>query len=799
MTAAATAETETDPHALAHQYAAIGIKVIPIIPGEKHPPQNEWSTVATTDPETIDRWWEGKYSGYGVGLAMGPQPDGRNLFALDVDGDSGHDALEAWQTEHGDLPETWTAYSGGDAGTHLIFRAPADVDVRNQQGAGQRVAAGVDVRGAGGQIVTAPTVHPKTGSRYRWAEGSAPWERPLAAAPAALLDAVRPVATPAAPVAPSTPLNATNTTTAKTAGNRSAVSDPSADETPADWLRRGWDWDTRLAAAGWTEHHTKGDETFWVRPGKPVRDGHSAVYHHDTGAFVVWTTSMPELAKVGKLTADGSGYTLTPLDFVAGTEHGGDLSAASAAIRRIMPRVDRPRLAAPTMSGPPPGVDPETGEVMDGTDTLGRNLPPDFWAASETLEQIRTAAHSRVVSADAVLAAVLCRVAVMTPETLCLPPIVGARASLNFLAGVVGSSGTGKTTAVDLAADLMPGLEDRKHVIVNPAGSGEGLIDQYFEWVLEENATGKKERVKKQTKTAALVMLDEGQALKEMTSRSGTTTMTTLRSAWSGALLGQANASAETYRRLNAHTYRMAVLAGFQPEYAHDLIADAAGGTPQRFVFAHGVDQSIDPAAEWPGALDFTPAPRIPNQTVEVHADIWAGIKLRKLESQRGTLQVDNLDSHADLVRLKVATLLAILHGSTVVELDGWELAEQFMRSSNAVRAWVIEMHRAGERNREEAHTAAAVRREAAVAGDAEHRALESGAKSIGNRVHKLGRPCRRNDLKGATSNHMRKLASVDDMIAHAVASGWIIETSEAPQGANDSGERWAPGTSKPS
>jgi hypothetical protein len=70
-------------HAIA--YAAAGIRVLPIKPGQKRPPMNSWQHAATIDPKTIHNWWNGLYKDNGVGLAMGEQPDGRHLFALDID------------------------------------------------------------------------------------------------------------------------------------------------------------------------------------------------------------------------------------------------------------------------------------------------------------------------------------------------------------------------------------------------------------------------------------------------------------------------------------------------------------------------------------------------------------------------------------------------------------------------------------------------------------------------------------------------------------------------------------------
>lgn len=103
-------------------------------------------------------------------------------------------------------------------------------------------------------------------------------------------------------------------------------------ESAADILRQQWHWPTELAATGWQQHHTDGDDTYYTRPGKDPRAGHSAVLHGTDGPLVVFTTDIgPELRQLGHLTRDGSGYAFSPLEWDAAHHHGGSLSAASRA------------------------------------------------------------------------------------------------------------------------------------------------------------------------------------------------------------------------------------------------------------------------------------------------------------------------------------------------------------------------------------------------------------------------------------------------------------------------------------
>lgn len=104
-------------------------------------------------------------------------PEGCDLFVLDIDGVDGRRALEALEEEYGPLPNTRKSIAGS-GGLHLIFRAEG-VDIRNTASA---IAIGVDIRGANGQIVAPPSIHP-SGNFYRWEDDCAPWGCDVADAP----------------------------------------------------------------------------------------------------------------------------------------------------------------------------------------------------------------------------------------------------------------------------------------------------------------------------------------------------------------------------------------------------------------------------------------------------------------------------------------------------------------------------------------------------------------------------------------------------------------------------------------
>ena len=307
------ADRHPEPLHDALRLAHTGLKIVPIRPGSKRPPLVAWQKAATNQPEILTAWYTGPYADHGVGIVLGEQPDGTHLFAVDLDrhhpSSDGHETLRHLIDRYGELPPTVTSITGGD-GTHLLYRAPAGEKILNQRSDAGRLGPGIDIRGENGLIVCAPTLHP-SGVLYRWETGHAPWETAIADAPGWLLRLVTPTAPPQHAGDPF-----------PTQGN--------ATETPAERLRNRWDWEAELHRAGWQYHHSdpNGDQ-HWTRPGKPLRDGTSAVLHPG-GPLVIFTTEIPDnLRQLGTPTRDGTGISITPFSFYSAHHHGGDTSAAA--------------------------------------------------------------------------------------------------------------------------------------------------------------------------------------------------------------------------------------------------------------------------------------------------------------------------------------------------------------------------------------------------------------------------------------------------------------------------------------
>ncbi len=346
-----TNEDSTDlwsPADAAEAYAALGWCVIPIAPGRKHPPVPEWQKAATDNLDTIRSWWGGLYRGHGVGVTTGART---GFWVLDIDianGKPGDESLAALIAEHGDLPATVEAVTGSGGG-HLLYAWDPARPITN--GMATRLPPGLDIRGEGGQIVVAPTLHP-SGAPYEWLPGRGPWDIDVAPAPDWLYDLLLTDPEPTPPPRPTLP---------------PAGLEPDRRDGPADWIRDRWDWPTELQREGWTWHSAHPGQSWWTRPGKAARDGHSAVLHEPDGPLVVFSTEVPvNVLHAGTPTRDGGAVSFSPFQYVTGYRHGGDARSAGQALRAEL----RPDL--PTGVGPvdiAPLIDP--APVQD---------PDDPWA-----------------------------------------------------------------------------------------------------------------------------------------------------------------------------------------------------------------------------------------------------------------------------------------------------------------------------------------------------------------------------------------------------------------------------------
>jgi hypothetical protein len=131
----------------------------------KAPLDTGWTTGPRADPDE----WRNRLRDHEHNVGM---LTGNGLVVVDVDlyHPDGEGSLERLR-ELGLPIETVTQVTGG-GGRHYLYRC--DEPIRSGPLAG---FPGVDVKGEGGQIIVAPSVHANTGVEYAWGAHLGAWRR----------------------------------------------------------------------------------------------------------------------------------------------------------------------------------------------------------------------------------------------------------------------------------------------------------------------------------------------------------------------------------------------------------------------------------------------------------------------------------------------------------------------------------------------------------------------------------------------------------------------------------------------
>lgn len=302
------------------------MSVVPIQANGTKRPTREWSILqrARLTQNEVDWYWRpdeevgvavicGSISGNLEMLELESNATDSNAFTKIKDECELRGVAEIWDSLLLEGYAEWTP-SGG---IHLLYRVedhavPGNTKLASKPN-GKTLA---ETRGEGGYVIVAPTngrCHP---SGEGWTtiagkQGSVPtitWAQRMA-----VHNAVTAALDESPPPPPAMP-------------KREILIRTDDELRPGDDfnLRASWD-DGWFTHQGWRRSHQLGAETFWVRPGKDVRDGHSAStgYNNDADRLYVWSTSagLPTEAP------------LTKFFVYAHYHHNGDMSAAAKALR----------------------------------------------------------------------------------------------------------------------------------------------------------------------------------------------------------------------------------------------------------------------------------------------------------------------------------------------------------------------------------------------------------------------------------------------------------------------------------
>lgn len=309
-----------------------------------------------------------------------------------------------------------------------------------------------------------------------------------------------------------------------------------------------------------------------------------------------------------------------------------------------------------------------------------RHLEGDFWQRP-SLAHIYNTALGRMCAPWAVLAYSVVRALSKVSPALKLPPLIGGPGSLNYYAVVVAGSGGGKSAAGDVAAELVPGDIHIAHL-----GSGEGFLEAFAgdPTDLDGDSPGPGSQRR-------MFVTDESDQAAAVGGRSGSTLFPVLRSGWTGSAIGFGYRG-RNKRSLAAHSYRATLVMAMQHTRGGWLLADADGGTPQRFGWFPTGDLRIsleaacdDTIRQLPLLADHELARAA--GIVKVPDEAKQMIREAHVARQRGDGAA--LDGHALFCREKFAYGLAILDGRDTMTADDWRLAGTASAVSDHTRAWV--------------------------------------------------------------------------------------------------------------
>lgn len=735
-----------DLRKVAHRCLDLGLTTIPIKADGSKAPACDWKKYADGTPithEEIDQLFPADWSGIGVvgGAASGGfeilEFEGRAVeegFMLRFD----EAVTKAGLALVWDRAREGYTVSSPSGGKHIGFRVDGEPG-RNVKLASRRATIGelgenpherfktlIETRAQGGQAVCPPSNGSTHPSGIAWTMEMGGFAK-IATITAAERDALYAVAR-TFDVEPEAP---------QPAAVRLPVSAPSvhgADQGihPFDWFRENHDVLTWLLKDGWVIASQRGDDFQLTRPGKDVRAGTSATYHADGALLVIFSTSVdPAYERAASHRGSDGSLVLTAGEVYAAVEHGGDVQAAMSCIRReLMPKGVR----APG-AGPRDPVQPSTTPTSTADAAL--NLPDEFWASRPWLAHIRQAARSALSSPDPVFHATIARLAALIPPSLLLPPIVIAPASFDWYGCIVGRSGSGKTGASRIAKALIP--SERDDILWNTApSSGEGLIEAFMgaEVDPETNKPTGKRGWQYGKIIAVHISSDEATGTLAQAMRSGSTMMPVLASAWAGAELVTMAATGERNRYIPEFKRRVSGLFNIQVAFGHQLLSDnlAGLGLSQRMLFCWAHAPIVRGEFTHPGPLSFRPPPSLINghEFMEIGSSlIRTEITEAHVARSEGQVVEGDLDSHRNLVRLKLAAMMALLDGRMDVNDEDWQLSGMVIECHLKVREQLLAVKLDQDRRAIQAQGEAQAYRELAGQDVKERKAIDGMAARI--------------------------------------------------------------------
>jgi hypothetical protein len=228
-------------------------------------------------------------------------------------------------------------------------------------------------------------------------------------------------------------------------------------------------------------------------------------------------------------------------------------------------------------------------------------------------------------------------------------------------------------------------------------GSGQALVDEFVELVGE----GKTAVPVMKPHPNVLIDVDEYLTLLKAAKSDGSTMVSTLNAAWSGRSFGSRTRSHGKMRTTGPYT--LFLLAGVQPRFAHEVLAHDDSGFFQRHFFCPVTDPYSDLVDADDNPLPAQPVIDPPLVTAPPWPLIKEGdmftadpVVKKDIREAARLKNYDHLDdpaqearSHAMQVRLRIAQLAALLHGTLHISAQLWAWTAHLMELSDRTEAWM--------------------------------------------------------------------------------------------------------------
>ncbi|WP_422931374.1 bifunctional DNA primase/polymerase [Singulisphaera sp. PoT] len=670
---------------------AAGISVVPPSEDGTKRPQGAWKRFQRelASPAQIQAWYPGSY---GVGFVTGAVSGGLEL--LEFDDRATYESYLERATEAG-LGELVERIEGGylesspSGGIHWLYRtAELRPNTKLAERIGPDDAKGrptrevlIETRGEGGYVVVAPSfgpVHPSE-DPYRMIRGGV---ESIIELDAAERDALWDLARSFDEVKPQV--------------HREPKSKPLGLRPGESWAAQT-DWREILEPHGWTRVFSKGEETFWRRPGKDL--GVSATTNFGGSDLFFPFTSSSEFEPQASYSKFATFATL---------EHGGNYQAAAKALATLGFGEARVARDGHECNGSRGGMTAQVIDEADDPPVVAREWPSPPRAAYAGLLGEIVGMIEPHTEADpvAILGQLLVGLGNLMGRNSYFQ-VESTRHYLNLFLGLVGeSSKARKGTSWDQARSLLaaqdPAWDDDR--IQFGLSSGEGLI-----WAVRD-AIYKREAKKKDGKVVGheeveidpgiddkrlLVLETElGSTLKVLT-REGNTLSGQLRQAWDNGRL-RTLVKTNPAKATDAHISIIGHVT--RAELVKNLTeTEAANGFANRFLWLCVRRSKLLPFGGRISTVNFSGASRALAEVVDFGRierrlerdreadDLWASVYPELSEGRPGLL--GSVIGRAEAQTMRLAALFAVVDRSEVIRLRHleagltlWKYAEHSAR-----------------------------------------------------------------------------------------------------------------------